>query len=178
MRVNRTTGKKKPPTNFPTGPTAVFLPPPPAQRSSLEGITPELFWANSERLVGLANGGDRSAFEAATAALIARTKKTATAAAAAAADGVSTDGGNGAASRREGGAPKEGNSSIGGGGAKSGEDGGHRGVEERWQPGGPDVHAVLGATGEEEREGEDRGDRDKTGQGRAGQDRKGQDRTG
>lgn len=128
-----------------TCPLSTF-PSPPSSFPLREGITPEQFWANSERLVGLANGGDRSAFEAATTALVARTKKTTSAvAAAASAAGVSAD--DGSAHPRMGGASTGGSS-----GARSAEDKGHRRVEEAWQPGGPDLHAVLGGTGEEARQ--------------------------
>lgn len=103
-----------------------------------EGITPEQFWANSERLVDLAKGGDRVAFEEVIATLRPRHKKT---------DAGSVGGGS--AERqphgglRDGGAPAEGST------MSSAKGSAHDRMEQPWQPGGPELHAVLGATGEE-----------------------------
>lgn len=102
-----------------------------------EGISPEKFWANSERLVDLAKGGDKIAFEEAVATLQLRHKKI---------DSGSVSGGSAErrpqSGSRNGGAPTEGNTS-------NAEGSGNDGMEQPWQPGGPELHAVLGATGEE-----------------------------
>ncbi|CAB1112059.1 unnamed protein product [Ectocarpus sp. CCAP 1310/34] len=98
------------------------------------GITPEQFWANSERLIGLAKRGDRGAFEGVIAALITRNKKMN--ASSPCAGGTESRSGSGAARSEE---------TPTGGGPSSTER--HDGGEEPWQPGGPEVHAVLGATG-------------------------------
>eukprot|EP00752_Nemacystus_decipiens_P004789 g4357.t3 len=105
-------------------------------------VSASKFWANSERLVGLANGGDRSAFEAATTALMARTKKAVSAAPPAPA-GVSADDGGAHPRRGVGESAGRNSDPRSAEGAK-----GHRGMEEDpWQPGGPDLHAVLCSTG-------------------------------
>ncbi|CAM9321435.1 unnamed protein product [Ectocarpus sp. 12 AP-2014] len=100
------------------------------------GITPEQFWANSERLIGLAKGGDRGAFEGVIAALITRNKKMNTSSPCA--GGTESRSGSGAAGSEE---------TPTGGGKSSSCTEGHDGGEEPWQPGGPEVHAILGATG-------------------------------
>lgn len=103
-----------------------------------EGITPEQFWANSERLVDLAKGGDRIAFDEVISTLRPRHKKI-----------HAVSGSAGSAERQpqgglqDGGAPTEGNT------MSSAEGGAHDRTEQPWQPGGPELHAVLGATGEE-----------------------------
>ncbi|CAM9939616.1 unnamed protein product [Ectocarpus fasciculatus] len=100
------------------------------------GITPEQFWANSERLVGLAKGGDRGGFEGVIAALITRNKKT---------NASNTCAGS-TESRSGIGAAGSEKRPTGGRKSPSRTEGHDRG-EEPWQPGGPVVHAVLGTTG-------------------------------
>lgn len=104
-----------------------------------EGITPEQFWANSEHLIGLAKGGDRGAFEGVIEALITRNKKMN--ASSPCAGGTESRSGSGAAGSEE--------TPTGGGKSPSSTEG-HDGGQDPWQPGGPEVHAVLGATGERE----------------------------
>lgn len=103
-----------------------------------EGITPEQFWANSERLVDLANSGDRSAFEGVIAALLTRNKKT---------NAGSASGGS--AERRHEGGARDGGAPTRGDNISIAEGSGHDRIQEPWQPVGPELHAVLGATGGE-----------------------------
>ncbi|CAM9229889.1 unnamed protein product, partial [Hapterophycus canaliculatus] len=102
------------------------------------GITPEQFWKNSERLVGLAKGCDSGAFERETAAMISRGKK--------GPEMLNVAAGNTAAPRGDG--PRSDEAPERGRGAKSSpEDGGNGSREEPFEPGGSELHAVLGATG-------------------------------
>lgn len=112
------------------------------------GLTPEKFWENSELLVGLANSGDRSAFETVVEALLTDNRRR-----------ISAIGGG---VRRRGGARDESPNAIvspnteqlaeqsstdNRGSSVGGEGGCEIGVDP-WVPGGPEVHAVLGTTGE------------------------------
>lgn len=109
------------------------------------GITPEQFWGSHERLVGLARGGgERGAFERAIEEMITRNSKKAVEAASATVPKTSANGG-GAGSANLGGDGGDGSAGAGGAGGI-----GHGGDEEEaWEPGGPELHAVLGATGDE-----------------------------
>ncbi|CAM9609314.1 unnamed protein product [Scytosiphon promiscuus] len=97
------------------------------------GITPEQFWENSEKLVDLAKGGDQGSFERETAAMISRSKRKPHA--------RSPDAGN------TGGRSAEGVPSGTTSRQSNPDGGGRRMLEVPFQPGGPELHAVLGATG-------------------------------
>lgn len=111
-----------------------FLRPlPPLHTTPCQGLTPETFWENSERLVRLANSGDRAEFEGVMDELLAKSKLRTSAPDSAnqqnKAPGMAlTDGGSS-------------NYSM----ANKGGDGGEADV---WRPGGPLFHAALGKTGD------------------------------
>lgn len=102
-----------------------------------EGITPEQFWANSERLVDLAKGCDRIAFDEVIVTLTLRHSKLYPGSVTGGSAERPPQGGY-----RNGGAPTESNLS-------NAEDSEHDRMKRPWQPGGPELHADLGATGEE-----------------------------
>lgn len=119
-----------------------------------KGLTPETFWKNSERLVELAEGGDRSRFESAVAALLAGNKKCLS-------GSSSTSSQVAASSGRRSGPHGEstgaamcssvtqvlGQPASAGRGSPSGAEGVDEGDDDAWQPGGQELHAVLGNTG-------------------------------
>lgn len=121
-----------------------------------EGLTPETFWEHSERLVELAEGGDRSGFESAVAELLAGNKKIVTSSSSrSSSDHVADSSGRRSGPHNEptgsamstSAAQILGQSGSAGRGSPSGAEGVDGGEGDAWQPGGQELHAVLGNTG-------------------------------
>ena len=120
-----------------------------------KGLTPERFWENSERLVQLAESGDRSGFESAVAALLAGNKKCLRSSSSNTSSQVADSSGRRSEPHDEStGATMStdaalllGPSASAVSGSPSGTEGVDEGGGDAWQPGGQELHAVLGSTG-------------------------------